>query len=253
FGAMAGSVSRVFAALAPASDFIYRDENESGRGDRRPTPRQPIPGREVQVTGSAELSAPPDRARLNLWVSSRKESVTDVKNSVSRRLDYILQVTRQHGVKEENVTVTKDIRRVENAYHMEVEVCVIFSDFVKMQNVSNLLVEKLDSSVTVCTPVFYHTTESLEKLSERRQVCLVAVENARHKAREVCRMVGQAVGRPLLIKEEDTKEWQGQTEETAEPEQHAGQQRIGSATVFVTSSVFISFEIKPKEKGRKKT
>ncbi|XP_069034803.1 interleukin-1 receptor-associated kinase 1-binding protein 1 homolog isoform X2 [Lepisosteus oculatus] len=121
FGAMAGSVSRVFAALAPASDFIYRDENESGRGDRRPTPRQPIPGREVQVTGSAELSAPPDRARLNLWVSSRKESVTDVKNSVSRRLDYILQVTRQHGVKEENVTVTKDIRRVENAYHMEVE------------------------------------------------------------------------------------------------------------------------------------
>ncbi|MBN3300175.1 IKBP1 protein, partial [Amia calva] len=136
-------------------------------------------------------------------------------------------------------------------FKFHLQVCVIFTDFVKMQNVSNLLVEKLDSSVTIGTPEFYHTSECLQRL--RRQACLAAVANARHKAREVCQVVGQALGRPLLIKEEETKEWRGQNEDAPDPETHTLQQRIDNATFFVTSVVFVSFEIKAKEKGKKKT
>ncbi|KAK6489041.1 interleukin-1 receptor-associated kinase 1-binding protein 1-like protein [Huso huso] len=245
---MAVNPSRVFAAVIPVGD-VYRDENEGMiRTVRRNTEQTPT--REVQVTGNAELSSGPNRARLCLQVSSRKDSVTEAKNSVSRRLDYILQSLRQQGVKEENVTVTKDIRRAENAYYMEAEVCVTFSDFVKMQNISNFLVEKLDSSVTVSAPQFYHTTENLESI--RRQVCLVAVGNARHKAKEVCRLVGQSLGRPLVIKEEETKEWEGQSEETEDQSGGSSQptvnQKIKNATVFVSSRVFASFEIKAKGK-----
>ncbi|RXM34060.1 Interleukin-1 receptor-associated kinase 1-binding protein 1 [Acipenser ruthenus] len=158
--------------------------------------------------------------------------------------------TPTREVQEENVTVTKDIRRAENAYYMEAEVCVTFSDFVKMQNISNFLVEKLDSSVTVSAPQFYHTTENLESI--RRQVCLVAVGNARHKAKEVCRLVGQSLGRPLVIKEEETKEWEGQSEETEDQSGGSSQptvnQKIKNATVFVSSRIFASFEIKAKGK-----
>lgn len=55
-------------------------------------------GREVQVTGTAELSAAPDRARLYIRVSSSKGAAAEAKSSVLRRLEYIEQTLRQKGL-----------------------------------------------------------------------------------------------------------------------------------------------------------
>lgn len=44
------------------------------------------------------------------------------------------------------------------------QVCIIFSDFGKMQNVCNLLIEKLGTSVTISPPHFYHTPEAVATL-----------------------------------------------------------------------------------------
>jgi len=44
------------------------------------------------------------------------------------------------------------------------QVCIIFTDFGKMQNVCNLLTEKLGSSVTISPPHFYHTPEAIDSL-----------------------------------------------------------------------------------------
>ncbi|KAI1897647.1 hypothetical protein AGOR_G00085420 [Albula goreensis] len=250
---MASSPARVFAALLPTSDSIFRDENERSlvRTLQQPTHEPQASGREVQVTGSSELSCPPDKATLHISVSSSKDSVNDVTNSVSRRLEYILQALRQHEVKEESTTVTKVLRRDDNAYYMEAEVSVVFTDFNKMQSVSNVLVEKLDKTVTVGSPQFSHSTECLNKL--RRQACLMAVENACSKARGVCSLLGQAVGRPLLVKEEECREWTSQSEEAAVKSlQLSTQETIRRATVFMSSHVFVSFEIRPKERARKK-
>uniref|UniRef100_A0A2K5DL60 Interleukin-1 receptor-associated kinase 1-binding protein 1 n=1 Tax=Aotus nancymaae TaxID=37293 RepID=A0A2K5DL60_AOTNA len=143
----------------------------------------------------------------------------------------------------ENITVTKDFRRVENAYHMEAEVCITFTEFGKMQNICNFLVEKLDSSVVISPPQFYHTPGSVENL--RRQACLVAVENAWRKAQEVCNLVGQTLGKPLLIKEEETKEWEGQIDDHQSSRLSSSltvQQKIKSATIHAASKVFLTFE-----------
>lgn len=51
--------------------------------------------REVQVTGTAEVRSPADRASVRVSVgSSSKEKVNEATNSVSRRLEYILQAFR---------------------------------------------------------------------------------------------------------------------------------------------------------------
>lgn len=44
------------------------------------------------------------------------------------------------------------------------QVCIIFSDFGKMQDVCNLLTEKLGTSVTISPPHFYHTPEAIDTL-----------------------------------------------------------------------------------------
>ncbi|XP_055458489.1 interleukin-1 receptor-associated kinase 1-binding protein 1 isoform X2 [Psammomys obesus] len=153
----------------------------------------------------------------------------------------------------ENVTVMRDIRRMENAYyHMEAEVCITFTEFGKMQTICNFLVEKLDSSVVISPPDFYHTAGSVENL--RRQACLTAVENAWRKAHEVCDLVGQTLGKPLLIKEEETREWEGQVDDhqlSRLPGSLTVQQKIKSATIHAASKVFITFEVKSKEKKKK--
>ncbi|XP_027759045.1 interleukin-1 receptor-associated kinase 1-binding protein 1 [Empidonax traillii] len=211
-----------------------------------------LAGREVHVSGSAELSARPDRARVSMRLSSRKEVAGAARISVSRRLEYIAHSARQHGVPEENITITEDFSRVENSYQMEAEVCIIFIDFGKMQNVCNLLIEKLGTAVTISPPHFYHTPEAIDTL--RRQVCLAAVGNTGQKARDVCRVFGQSLGKPLLIKEEETKEWGGHMDShlPRSPDSLTLQERIQNATAYASSRVFAVFEIKGKESRRKK-
>ncbi|KAL4661023.1 interleukin-1 receptor-associated kinase 1-binding protein 1 [Arapaima gigas] len=247
---MAAGPPRLFAALVPAGDNTFKNENAAGLdwSVTRPGQRAKPPGAEVRVSGSAELSSPPDGAALCIRVRSRKESVTDVTDSVSRRLEYILQTLRHQQVKDEHRNVTRTVRREDGAYSMEAEVAVVFTDFVKMQEVSNTLVEKLDRTVYVGVPQFSHSEEHLHQL--RREVCVAAVASAQHKARDVCRLLGQSLGRPLLVVEEESREWsEGDSGEDSGGDTTL-QQRLRQATVTVSSRVSVSFQIRPKNKGR---
>ncbi|KAM3932403.1 interleukin-1 receptor-associated kinase 1-binding protein 1 [Leptodactylus fuscus] len=235
-------VSRLFASLQPGdvtNMAVEELENKSGIvvGQKG--------GREVQVTGTAELSAAPDRARVCILVSSSKGAAAEAKSSVLRRLEYIVQTLRQRGVTDENITITKEIERKTNAYQMDAEVCVVFEDFEKLQNICNMLIEKLDNSVCISSPQFYHSPENMEKL--RRQVCLNAVSNARRKAQDVCRLVGQTLGKVIVIREEEMKEFEDQAECASSTIQH----KIKSTTISTTSKVSAIFEIKGKERNKK--
>ncbi|KAF6114251.1 interleukin 1 receptor associated kinase 1 binding protein 1 [Phyllostomus discolor] len=121
------SSSRVFVELVPWADRGQENNLVSG-GETLPGLRRPLSAqgqtstREVHVSGTAEVSASPDRAQVAVLVSSTKEAAAEAKKSVCRRLDYITQSLQQQGLQSENITVTKDIRRVENAYHMEAEI-----------------------------------------------------------------------------------------------------------------------------------
>ncbi|KAG8124098.1 hypothetical protein E2320_019477 [Naja naja] len=253
-------------------------------------------GREVHVSGSAELSAGPDRAKVTVYLRSRKSEAGAARDSVARRLDYVAQTVRQRGGTSENdVTVTKNFSRIDNAYKMEAEasilnkntislkyvcfdltkllklsryelvttntvllyfyiylqVCIIFTDFGKMQDTCNHLVEKLDKSVIISSPHFYHTMEAVDTL--RRQVCVSAVRSAQQKAQEVCQLFGHSVGKPLLIKEEEVKESEGHLKDHTDnsSDLFSFQQKLQSATIHISSRVFAVFEIKGEKKRKK--
>ncbi|XP_068793715.1 interleukin-1 receptor-associated kinase 1-binding protein 1 isoform X4 [Struthio camelus] len=156
--------ARVFAQLGPTAPAPAPAlERGGGCGG-------PPPPREVHVSGSAELSAGPDRARVCVRLGSRKAAAAAARGSVARRLEYIAQSARRRGVPEENMTITEDFSRLENTYQMEAEVCIIFSDFGKMQNVCNLLIEKLGTSVTISPPHFYHSPEAVDTLRSLHRI-----------------------------------------------------------------------------------
>lgn len=63
-----------------------------------PSPVPAAAGRELHVSGSAELSAGPDRARVSVRLGSRKGAAGAARSSVSRRLEYIAHSARHRGV-----------------------------------------------------------------------------------------------------------------------------------------------------------
>uniref|UniRef100_A0A670YFY0 Interleukin 1 receptor associated kinase 1 binding protein 1 n=1 Tax=Pseudonaja textilis TaxID=8673 RepID=A0A670YFY0_PSETE len=130
-------------------------------------------------------------------------------------------------------------------------VCIIFTDFGKMQDTCNHLVEKLDKSVIISSPHFYHTMEAVDTL--RRQVCVSAVRSAQQKAQEVCQLFGHSVGKPLLIKEEEVKESEGHLEDHTDNSSglFSFQQKLQSATIHISSRVFAIFEIKGEKRKKR--
>ena len=65
-------------------------------------------------------------------------------------------------LQDNDISTTKVLRRVDGIFHFKAEVVAFFSDFNKCQSISNLLVEKLDDSVTVSLPEFFQSPQRLE-------------------------------------------------------------------------------------------
>ena len=92
------SPSKVYAALPTVGNkrqktSVDTDENVS------PLTNITLSDRRIQVSAVGEVTLPPDRSRLTIKVRSQKENVQDAKDSVTRRLDYIMQTLTNHGIK----------------------------------------------------------------------------------------------------------------------------------------------------------
>ncbi|CAB1434858.1 unnamed protein product [Pleuronectes platessa] len=236
------NLNRGFAAVQPAAGRDFAGNEKEQGPDVRTVNRQ-SPGtrvRELQVTGTAEVCCPADRASVRVSVGSTKESVTEVTNSVSRRLEYILQSLRQHGISETDDSVRRFLSREEDLYRLDAEVVVTFSDFEKMEQFCSVLLEKLDKSVCVGTPKFYHSAECLGQL--RKQVCVSAVENAQQKAREISQLLGQMLGNPVLVREDETREWR------IEDEENGGRGHSALPTITASSRVSVYFSLKDRSR-----
>uniref|UniRef100_A0A8C6KJW4 Interleukin-1 receptor-associated kinase 1 binding protein 1 n=1 Tax=Nothobranchius furzeri TaxID=105023 RepID=A0A8C6KJW4_NOTFU len=229
--------SRVFAAL-PTAEFTEIKENQQGLEPKAVTGQV----REVQVTGAAEASCPADRASMRFSVTSSKESAGEVTVSVTRRLDYILQALRQHGIRGEDTSVRKFLQRNADTYCMDAEVVVVFSNFEKMEQIRSVLLEKLDKSVFVGTPLFYHSPELCLCVC-RQRACVSAVENAQQKASKISQVLGQSLGPPLLVREKETREWKVEEEE---------EQRSAPHIPVVTASSCVSVSFSFRDRNRKK-
>ncbi|XP_041814949.1 interleukin-1 receptor-associated kinase 1-binding protein 1 homolog isoform X2 [Chelmon rostratus] len=154
------------------------------------------------------------------------------------------QSTRQHGVSDKDAAVRRFLHREADQYHMNAEVAVTFSDFEKMERVCGVLLEKLDKSVCVGAPQFYHSAEYLSQM--RRRACVSAVENAQQKACEVSQLLGQTLGAPLLVREEETREWRNEDGEDGGRLSHLP----CTPTITMSSQVSVSFSL--RDGSRKK-
>ncbi|XP_029966712.1 interleukin-1 receptor-associated kinase 1-binding protein 1 homolog [Salarias fasciatus] len=238
------SPTRLYAALVPPAGAGLSGNGTEPGPDAAPGPRV----RELRVTGTAEVRCPADRASVRVRVSSSKESVSEATGSVSRRLEYILQALRQHNVAEGDTSVRRFLHRDADLYSMDVEVVVTFCDFDKMERVCSILLEKLDRSVSVGTPQFYHSPECLSEMRQRS--CTSAVDNAQQKASRVCQVLGQSLGSPLLVIEQATKEWRSEEAEEDGGPGPAPARLPHLPTITASSQVSVTFSLRGRSRKK---
>ena len=117
--------------------------------------------RSITIHDVGEVSKYPDVIKFTVSVCSSKDSIESVKASIKRRIDYILQTLRSHGIGEKSITVSTDINRGEG-YEMRSDVLVQHSNAQHCQTARNILVEKLDSSVVI-SPISCHCSSAIKE------------------------------------------------------------------------------------------
>lgn len=55
--------------------------------------------RHIKVNALGEVSLPPDRCKLTVRIQSQKENVEEVKSSIKRRVDYVIQTLHNNSLK----------------------------------------------------------------------------------------------------------------------------------------------------------
>lgn len=147
------------------------------------------PTRLMTVNATGELKMPPDQVRLVVVISSLKANLSEAKASVHKRFEYAYQTLRKHRIsvcflisnsvwkikfnkayenrkyKEADIYVTTSNHRKEKGnYEVVTEMRATISDFKIYETVYNILVEKLDKSVRIQAPEFFHTPSRIEAL-----------------------------------------------------------------------------------------
>ncbi|XP_059157491.1 interleukin-1 receptor-associated kinase 1-binding protein 1 homolog [Physella acuta] len=204
--------------------------------------------RQIHVTGIGELILPPDRFSINIRCKSTKATAQEAKDSINRRVDYIIQTLQNNSVKQDDFRIFQHTSHVDSMVNVDCEIEVHFTDINKCQVVSNYLSEKLGPAVSVTLPHCYHAHGSLDKL--RKQVGMLAIHNARQKALEMAKVLHVTVGSALEVQELGTTESQGtQSSNTARSETSPDinpsiQQKVSDATIIIVSKVSVCFQLK---------
>ncbi|KAK6170224.1 hypothetical protein SNE40_018670 [Patella caerulea] len=200
--------------------------------------------RYILVSAVGEVCLQPNNCRITISVTAKKDDAKDAKSSVSRRIEYIQQCLNNHGIKQNDRDIYERLTRDGRFYVMRTEITAKFSDVIKCQSLSNLLVEKLDQNVDISLPEFFHDDKDIESL--RKQASLLAIHNAKLKAQEMAKLVHMEVGRTISIQEEETNE-NYPSSSNISPSVH---QRKIDAVLTVSSKVSVQFELKKKNKQR---
>ncbi|XP_065674372.1 interleukin-1 receptor-associated kinase 1-binding protein 1 isoform X1 [Hydra vulgaris] len=190
--------------LKPAQMFVSlnNDSDESKDNVEKKCTRQ------IRIHEVGEAVMKPDRIKSYLKLYASKDTVEAVKQSISRRIDYILQTLRNNNTSDVTTHQTLSYSKEDNLYTIQAEIIIEFRDIVTYENTLNFLVEKLGDRISFPkNPLFYHSTGKLTEL--RRQASLNAVHNSRSKALSIAQLLNQSLGSPILIQEEDVTETKG--------------------------------------------
>lgn len=154
----------------------------------------------ISVTGEGKVTAPPDRAALQLGVQVRHEDLAEARSEVTRRSNAILQHLASLGIEERHVNATDINTMPEYRWDKEQETQVLTGYSVQrsidlalmdLSLLSTVIEGSADAGANRITPPQLSHSREAEL---RRDALRLATEDARANARAIAETLGGTLG-----------------------------------------------------------
>ena len=228
--------------------------------DNQPSSQEP---RRITVTGEAQVRVVPDEVILTLGVETWDKNLNVAKNRNDEIVKRVLKLAGQYGIEPEHVQT--DFLGVEpryrDGYYEERDFIGYFvhkTIVITLRDLSrfeDLLSAALQAGVNYVHGIDFRTTELRQ---HRDQARALAIKAAKEKAVALSGELGQQVGDPLTIQEEQSGWWSSYgawwgtrwgTSMTQNVIQEAGgasalaDSSVAPGQIDVTARVTVSFEL----------
>lgn len=163
------------------------------------------PGREVMVSGSAEVRAMPDRARLQMTVDTVDADIETAQRKVNDIVRRYLQTIGEAGMPEGAVSTSglrvspeyrwdNEARRNELiGYRVQREIMINVTDLGRL---GDYLLGATHAGINEISPPELMSSRAVEL---EREALALAAADARERAQILARAVGATVGNPLRL------------------------------------------------------
>ena len=165
----------------------------------------------ITTTGEAEVRVVPDEVVITLGVETWDLSLAVAKNQNDERVKKVLAVTKQFGIEAKYVQtdqISIEPRYSDSyaqkdfvGYFVRKNIVITLKDLGKFED---LLSSALESGVNYVHGVDFRTTELRKYRDQARDL---AIKAAQEKAAALATSLGQRVGRPHTITEEQSNWW----------------------------------------------
>ena len=168
---------------------------------------------QITVTGDADVRVVPDEAILTLGVETWDEQLEVAKLQNDGRVKTVLELTHRYGIEPRHIQT--DLISIEPRYHDNYEKDRLIGYFVRktivitLKDISkfeDLLTDILEADVNYVHGIQFRTTELRQY---RDQARALAIKAAQEKATALAGELGQNIGRPQTIREEQAGWWSG--------------------------------------------
>ena len=176
--------------------------------ENQPTSQEP---RLITVTGDAEVRVGPDEVILTLGIETWDENLKTAKNQNDERVRRVLALVKEYDIQSQHIQT--DHLSIEPRYHDNYEKPGFIGFFVRktivitLKDISkfeDLLTDALERGVNYVHGVQFRTTELRKYRDEARSL---AIKAAREKAIALAGELGQEIGEPRLIREDQGGWW----------------------------------------------
>ena len=218
--------------------------------------------RSITVTGEAEVRVVPDEVILTVGVETHDRELNLAKRQNDLRVEQVIATAADYGIEPKHVQT--DYISVEPRYHDGYEKQDFIGFFVRknveitLRDISKfeeLLSDLLDDGVNYVHGIQFRTTDLREHRDRARDL---AIKAAKEKAVALAGALGQEVGEPLTIREEQSgwysgygawwgSSWGGAMAQNviqnAGSDGFAGEGSIAPGQIAINARISVNFEL----------
>jgi len=209
--------------------------------DQRPHPRI------ITVTGTAEIKVPPDQVVLTFGIETTNQDVVMARDQNAERMKKVLALIRQAGVADKDVQ-TSELSMKPNlseertprllGYTVTEMITLTLKDLSKYES---LMTSFLQAGVNRVDRIEFAVAEPRKYRDDAR---LQAIRIAREKAAAMAAELGQTIGKPWEIVEEE-EPWFQQFNSSAGAQNtvSSSEESLASGLVVIRTTVRVSFQL----------